>query len=85
MVSVVSNKLVNLILHRASGHLIRDIQEAADTFGGFPDMEFFVSSGDFPQIFKQNPDGTTIPMFSSSSSKRGYDLVLPDWGVMDKR
>ena len=62
--------------------MLRDIQETTDRFGPFPDMEFFVSSGDFTGLFERSSDGTGIPGFSQSSTKRGYDLVLPEWAVM---
>ena len=40
-------------------------------------MEFFLHSGEFPSVRERNADGTVIPMFGWSSSKRTYDLVLP--------
>lgn len=63
---------------RSSGFLLLDLLNVTDKYGPFPDMEFFVSSGDFQQVTKLSEDGTTFPMFSASGSKHFYDLVLPE-------
>ena len=55
-----------------------DILNVSDRYGPFPDMEFFVTSGDFQQINELSEDNTTYPAFSASGSKRFYDLVLPE-------
>ncbi len=55
-----------------------DLLNVTDKFGPFGDMEFFVSSGDFQAIGQLSEDNTTFPTFSSTGSKRFYDLVLPE-------
>ena len=77
-----SATLLSFTLHlicRASGHLLMDLLNVTERYKGFADMEFFVTSGDFQAIGQLSEDNTTFPTFSSSGSKRFYDLVLPEF------
>ncbi|KAK9862161.1 hypothetical protein WJX84_000266 [Apatococcus fuscideae] len=62
----------------SSGFLLLDLLNASDKYGPFPDMEFFVTSGDFQRLYHLSDDGTTFPLFSATGSKHFYDLVLPE-------
>ena len=59
--------------------MLLDILNVSDAHGPFPDMEFFVTSGDFQAVSELSEGGTIFPTLSSSGSKRFYDLVLPEF------